>query len=160
MSERTRDLLALGAFLAACFAVAAIGSAFTARAVDAWYAALRKPAWTPPSPVFGPVWAVLYAAMALAAWLVWREVGHRWLAPPLRLFWIQLALNLGWTAIFFGLRAPGPALLEIVVLLAFVVAAMIAFWRVTAPAGLLFVPYVIWVGYATALNAAIWRMNA
>ena len=159
MSSRTRDLLALAAFLAACFAASAIGSVFTAMSVEEWYRMLRKPAWTPPARVFGPVWAVLYAAMAVAAWLVWKRVERRWFAPPLRLFWIQLALNLAWTGIFFGLRAPGAALLEILALLAAVLATTVAFWRVRPAAGVLFAPYLLWTAYATALNGAIWWLN-
>jgi translocator protein len=149
--------LALAAFLALCFAVAAIGGAVTRSSVDTWYATLAKPAFTPPDWVFAPVWTALYAIMALAAWLVWRRVG--WQGGAMYLFFAQLALNLLWSILFFGLQLVGLALVDIVVLVVLIALTAVAFWRVDRRAGLLLVPYLLWVLYATALNGAIWRMN-
>ena len=149
--------VALAAFLAVCFAVAGIGGAVTATSVDTWYPTLAKPAFTPPDRLFGPVWTVLYAMMALAAWLVWRQVG--WQASALLLFFAQLALNLLWSVLFFGLQRVGLALVDIAVLVVLIALTTIAFWRIDRRAGLLFVPYLLWVAYASALNGAIWRMN-
>lgn len=146
-------------FLAICFAAAGLGGLATYPRIENWYAALAKPAWTPPDWVFGPVWTVLYAAMAVAAWLVWRRkglAGARW---PLLLFAVQLALNVAWSWAFFGLKSPGLGLVDIGFLLAAIAATLAAFWKETPWAGLLLVPYLGWCGFAAALNFAIWRMN-
>jgi len=155
-----RSLLGLLAWIAACFSAGALGSVFTARAVADWYPQLSKPSWTPPSAVFGPVWSALYLMMALAAWLVWRSRGFSRATLPLALFAAQLLLNLAWSAIFFGLRLPGLAFAEILLLWALILATLIAFWRVTPLAGCLLLPYLAWVTFAAALNFAIWRLNA
>jgi tryptophan-rich sensory protein len=151
------DMIALGGFLAFCFLAAQIGSWFTASHVEGWYASLRKPNWTPPNWLFGYVWSVLYASMAIAAWLIWRR-GGGW-GRELWLFTAQLALNVAWSAIFFGLRSPAAAFVEIVILWAAILITMISFWRIYAVAGQLMVPYLGWVSFAAALNFAIWRMN-
>ena len=147
-------LLGLGAL---CFAVAGLGGWATATSVDSWYPTLAKPGFTSPDWVFGPVWSVLYAMMALAAWLVWRRTG--WRERALALFLVQLALNLAWSILFFGLQLIGAALVDILLLIALIAATTIAFWRIDRRAGLLLVPYLLWVGYASALNGAIWLMN-
>jgi tryptophan-rich sensory protein len=152
-----KDWLVLIALLALCFAVAGIGGFVTATSVESWYPTLAKPGFTPPDWVFGPVWGALYAMMALAAWLVGRRVG--WRDRVLGLFFAQLALNLAWSVLFFGLQLIGAALAEILLLLALLAATTLAFWRIDRRAGLLFVPYLLWVGYASLLNAAIWLMN-
>src|SRR5690606_30015988 len=149
--------LSLAAFLVVCFAVAGIGGAVTQSSVDTWYPTLAKPAFRPPDWLFAPVWSVLYAAMVLAAWLVWRRVGLR--SRALYLFFAQLALNLLWSILFFGLQQVGLALLDIAALAVLIALTTVAFWRIDARAGLLFVPYLLWVVYAGALNGAIWLMN-
>jgi tryptophan-rich sensory protein len=98
--------------------------------------------------------------MAVAAWLVWRQAGFSPARLPLTLFVIQLALNVIWSGIFFRLRLPGAAFLEVVLLWLFILSTAIAFWPLSRLASWLMVPYLIWVTYAAALNAAIWRMNA
>ena len=155
-----RSLLGLLAWIAACFSAGALGSLFTTNSVADWYPQLTKPAWTPPSAVFGPVWSVLYLLMALAAWLVWRSRGFSGATLPLTLFAVQLLLNFAWSVIFFGLRLPGPAFAEIVLLWALILATLITFWRVIPLAGGLLLPYLAWVSFAAALNLAIWRLNA
>jgi tryptophan-rich sensory protein len=151
--------LALAGFVAASFAAAAVGSLATTPAVPGWYASLSKPAWTPPNWLFGPVWSLLYLSMAVAAWLVWRARGFSGARLALSLFAAQLALNALWSIIFFGLKSPGAALVEIAFLWATVFATMVLFWRATHPAGWLFVPYLWWLTYAAFLNYAIWRHN-
>jgi translocator protein len=127
----------------------------------AWYDALAKPAWNPPSWVFGPVWTLLYVLMGLAAWLVWDRYGWRGPArTALTLFVVQLAFNGAWSAIFFGLQSPGLAFAEIVVLWSLIVATLLLFWRLRPVAGLLLVPYLLWVSFAAVLNFTIWRLNA
>ncbi|MDX9975347.1 MAG: TspO/MBR family protein [FCB group bacterium] len=151
---------ALAGFLVLCFGAAAVGSMLTAASVREWYPELAKPSWNPPNSVFAPVWTALYLAMALSAWLVWRRRDERrgvWFA--LGVFVVQLALNVAWSGLFFGLRSPGLGLIDIVFLWLAILATLVAFWRINTVAGVLLLPYLIWVSYAAALNLAIWRMN-
>jgi translocator protein len=153
------DWGALAAFLGVCFTAAALGAAWTSTSVGDWYPSLRKPTWNPPDWVFGPVWSALYAAMAVAAWLVWRGGRpDRW--PALVLFGVQLGLNVAWSALFFGWRSPAMALGDIALLWLAILATAAAFARVAPAAGALLVPYLAWVGFAAALNWEIWRLNA
>ncbi len=123
------------------------------------YLPLVKPAWTPPNWVFGPVWTALYLMMAVAAWRVWLAGPWRRTARPLGLFAVQLALNVLWSVLFFGLRMPGAALVEIGILWAAILATTLAFFRHCRLAGGLMVPYLLWVSYAVALNFELWRIN-
>ena len=151
--------LALGLFCLLCFLAAGLGSLFTTASLGSWYAGLAKPSWNPPNWIFGPVWTVLYAMMAVAGWLVWRRGGSQsWLA--LRWFAIQLALNVVWSAVFFGLQLPGLAFFEIMLLWAAIAATLLTSWRVSRTAGILFAPYLLWVSFAATLSFAIWRLNA
>ncbi len=156
---RTR-LLMLLTTCALCFGTAAIGAALTAGPVSEWYPTIRKPSWTPPDWLFGPVWSLLFLLMAVSAWLVWCRASileARW---GLGLFLGQLVLNAGWSGLFFALRSPGIAFAEILVLWAAITATIFSFVRVSPVAAALLVPYLLWVTYATALNAAIWWMNS
>lgn len=154
-----RDFSMLGAFLLLCFAVAAAGGAVTATSVDEWYQALAKPGFTPPDWLFAPVWTALYALMAIAAWRVWRENGFSKARWALMAFVLQLGLNFGWSLLFFGLNLIGVALVEMVVLLGAIAVTAAFFYRSDRLAGVLLVPYALWVGYALILNAAIWSLN-
>lgn len=154
-----RDVLGLMAFLGLCLAVSGIGGAITATSVGTWYAALQKPPFNPPDWLFAPVWTTLYILMAVAAWRVWRYAGFRGNRKALSVFAVQLALNLAWSFIFFGLRQPGLALVEIVILLAVIIVNTVMFWRIDRWAGGLFLPYPLWVAFATALNASLWWLN-
>ena len=103
--------------------------------IGGWYAGLEKPWFNPPNWLFGPVWTALYAMMAIAGWLVWRERGLKGARGPLALFGLGLALNILWSLIFFGLEQPGAAFMEIAALWTAVCATMIAFWRIRPLAG-------------------------
>jgi benzodiazapine receptor len=153
-----RGLAALIALIALNLAVGAVGGLATASSVTTWYAGLNKPAFNPPNAVFAPVWTVLYVLMAYAAWRVWRADRASGRAA-LALYSVQLALNLGWSLIFFGLRQPGFAFAEIVVLFVAIVATVVCFWRIDRLAGIIMVPYVAWVAFASVLNFAIMRLN-
>jgi tryptophan-rich sensory protein len=152
-----KQAVALAGFLAASFLVAALGGLASAGNVDGWYATAVKAPWTPPNFVFGPVWTVLYTAMAVAAWLVWRKrpATRR---TALAIYAVQLVLNLAWTPMFFGLYpALGTAALwlafaVIVALIAAVVLTVLYFGPVSRTAGLLLLPYVAWLVYASTLN--------
>jgi translocator protein len=148
--------LGLGFWLAVTFAVAGLGARFLP---GVWYAGLVKPALTPPAWVFGPVWTVLYGMMGTAAWLVWRQRGFTGAVVPLGLFLGQLALNALWSYVFFGLHRPGLAVLEIIALWLAILATLIAFWRSSPQAGLLLLPYILWVSFAAYLNCQFWRLN-
>lgn len=150
---------ALAAFLVVTFAAAAIGSASTFRSVTTWYPTLAKPAWNPPSWVFGPVWTVLYIAMAVGAWRCWRLVNRAEAASLARLYGGQLALNALWSVLFFGLHRPAWALFDILLLWLVLVVLLRRFWRIDRAAGAMWSAYVAWVSFATALNAAIWVLN-
>jgi translocator protein len=145
--------------LAVCFGVAWVGSQFTTPEIPGWYAGLRKPAWTPPNWLFGPVWTALYLSMAVAAWLVWRGRGFGGARLALALFAAQLALNGLWSVLFFGLHRTGLAFAEILLLWSAILATTLAFRQVNTAAAALMLPYLAWVSYAAALNFAIWRMS-
>ncbi|MEO6326291.1 MAG: TspO/MBR family protein [Thermoanaerobaculia bacterium] len=150
---------ALGLFIALCLGAEGLGALATFSAVRTWYPTLAKPPWTPPGWLFGPVWTVLYLAMAVAAWLVWRRAGPGAVGAALTIFAVQLALNIAWSFLFFGLRNPVAGLVDIVLLWVAVVATTVVFWKISPVAGWLLVPYIAWVTFATALNAAIVRLN-
>lgn len=160
MQSARRSWIGLIVLLLVCFAVAGIGSAVTTPKVDNWYAELEKPSWNPPGWVFGPVWSALYAAMAVAAWLVWREGGVAHARLPLTLFAVQLGMNMLWSFLFFGFENPGLAFVDVVLLWMAIVSTMVVFWHRSKLAGLLFVPYLAWVSFAAVLNYTIWRLNA
>ena len=124
-----------------------------------WYSTLAKPSWSPPAWVFGPVWTVLYALMAVSAWLVWREGGWARQRRPLMLYLVQLILNAAWTPLFFGLRQPGLAFAEIVLLWLAILITLLAFMRARPLAAWLFAPYLAWVSFAAVLNFTLWRLN-
>ena len=155
-----RQVVALVAALAITLGVAAAGGWVTAQSVGTWYQTLNKPSWTPPDWLFGPVWTTLYVLMAVAAWLVWKSGDRRQIQLPLALYAVQLALNLAWSVIFFGLRSPGLAAAEIGLLWVAILATLLAFWRHSMIAGLMLAPYLAWVSFASFLNLAIWRLNA
>lgn len=154
--------LALVASVGICLLVGGgIGGIFTAQSVGSdWYARLVKPAWNPPRWVFSPVWTTLYVLMGTAAWLVWRARRWRRARAATVLFFVQLGLNALWSALFFGLRSPGWALLELLCLWAAVLATTVLFWRIRPLAGVLLLPYLAWTTFAGFLNYAIWRMNS
>jgi len=125
----------------------------------AWYPNLIRPAWTPPSWVFGPVWSVLYTLMAIALILVIINRANHDIAFPVILFIIQLALNAGWVGIFFGLHQIGFAFLEILFLWAAILLTVIAFWKISQLGAVLLLPYLFWVSFAAVLNFSLWRLN-
>lgn len=153
-----RWLVLLG-FIGATLVAAALGSAATASSVRTWYAELNKPSWNPPRWIFGPVWTTLYLMMAVAAWRVWRHHENPGVRSALGWFFAQLALNALWSFLFFGLRRPDLAFAEILALFGCLVIVQCKFWRIDRVAGVLWLPYVFWVGFAAALNAAIWWLN-
>jgi tryptophan-rich sensory protein len=156
---RAGDLLGLGAFVAVCLTVSAIGGWVTAASVGTWYRTLQKPVFNPPDWLFAPVWTLLYLMIALAGWRVWRSRGLAGARAEMTVYAAQLVLNLAWSFLFFGGRMIGIALVEIVLLLAAIVVNAVLFWRIDRLAGWLFAPYAAWVAFACLLNFALWRLN-
>lgn len=141
-------------------AVGGLAGWATSSGVATWYPTLTKPSFNPPSWVFGPVWTILYVMMGVAAFLVWRRgLGAEGVRLALGVFLLQLLLNGLWSLLFFGLRSPGLAFLDILGLWLAIGATVWLFWRVVPAAGLLLLPYWAWVSFATVLNGSIWSLN-
>ena len=157
-STRSNSIVALLAWLALLTGAAALGSLASVDAPQ-FYGSLTLPSWAPPAGIFGPVWTILYAMMAIAAWLVWREPGSARTRTALVLFMVQLALNVLWSWLFFGWRLGLASVIEIVLLWVSIAATIMAFWRIRQLAGALLLPYIAWVTFAAALNFTVWRMN-
>ncbi|MDH3195650.1 MAG: tryptophan-rich sensory protein [Hyphomicrobiales bacterium] len=155
-----QDLLGLFGFVVLCLLVSSVGGIVTATSVGTWYQTLQKPPFNPPDWVFAPVWTALYLFMAVAGWRVWRhwKSKNRWRA--LLVFAVQLGLNLAWSFLFFGLQRIDLAMVQIIVLLFAIIANTVLFWQIDRLAGVLFVPYVLWVMYAMALNVSLWLLNS
>ena len=153
-----RQVLGLVGWLLLVFVAGAIGAAASVQAAT-FYATLAQPSWAPPAAVFGPVWSVLYVLMGIAAWLVWRRGGWAAQRRALTVFVAQLALNALWSWLFFGWHLGAAAMLDIVVLWVLIVVTVAMFWRARPLAGLLLLPYLAWVTFASALNYAVWQLN-
>ncbi len=136
-----------------CELVGNIPTPLTISAIDNWYATLNKPFFNPPNWLFGPVWTVLFLLMGISLTIVWQKRGD------LRWFWIQLALNVVWSLIFFGLQNPGMALIEILTMWLTIIMTIRSFRKLSRIAAYLLLPYLGWVTFAALLNAAIWWLN-
>lgn len=145
--------------LGICFAVAGLGGRLTAPEIAGWYRTLARPAIAPPNWVFGPVWTLLYALMAVSIWQVWQTGHSAWRTTGVTLFAVQLTLNLAWSWIFFHKHQIGAALADLILLWAVAGATMLVFFRVVPAAGWLMLPYLAWLTFAAVLNAAFWRLN-
>ena len=169
--------------LVICEGAGLIGSVFTAPAIGGWYAALNKPAWTPPGAVIGIVWTTLFLLMGISLYLVWSK---NWkIVPPapsearklwnrfseklwfgswreenaVAVFVIQLVLNILWSALFFALKSPGLAFFELIMLWVAIEYTIMNFYRISKTAAYLLIPYILWVTFAGYLNYVIWQMN-
>jgi translocator protein len=159
IASRPHQALGFVAWLALCIATSAIGAWASANA-RTFYADLVRPEWSPPGSVFGPVWSVLFLAMAVSAWLVWRvPQASKARSVALRLFVVQLAANALWSWLFFAWHRGGIAFAEVLLLWLLIACTFVAFWRVKPVAGLLLVPYLAWVTFAAALNYTLWQLN-
>jgi len=132
------------------------GSFFTASSIDTWYRTLEKPWFNPPDWVFGPVWTTLYILMGIALYIAWQQRAGRF---ALSVFWAQLALNLLWSILFFGMRSSLAAFVGIIILWAFIAWTIALFWKVSRLAALLLLPYLLWVSFAALLNYSILLLN-
>lgn len=152
-------LFSLLIFVFICLGSAALGGFLTSFSVKTWYKTIRKPSWNPPDKVFAPVWTILFLMMAVAGWMVWQRLPQDGSYDPIILFGVQLILNIGWSALFFTLRRPDLALMEIILLWFMILWTTISFWSVYWIGGAIFVPYLLWVSFAIILNFTIWQLN-
>ena len=156
--SKSKQIAGLLGWLALSFVAAAVG-AIASKEAPGFYGQLSLPGWAPPASLFGPVWSLLYALMGIAAWLVWRAGGFCRNRAALALFLLQLAVNATWSWLFFAWHRGGMAFVDILLLCVLVVATLLSFWRVRPLAGVLLVPYLLWIGFAAALNFSVWRLN-
>jgi benzodiazapine receptor len=157
---RKTDTYKLIVSILVCQLAGFIGSFFTRPAISTWYAGLLKPRFMPPDWIFAPVWISLYILMGVAAFLVWRRgLHHQVVRRALAIFGVQLALNVLWSFLFFGLRSPLAGLIGISILGIAIILTVQSFLKVSRTAGLLLIPYFLWVSFATGLNLSIWWLN-
>lgn len=153
---KVRRVIVLVLFIVISLSAGVIGSQFPP---DIWYRSLEKPSWNPPDYLFAPVWTLLYIMMGVAAWIVWMngEKGKR--SVPMTVFGVQLAANALWSYLFFGINRPDLAFIEIIAMWILICVTIMLFWKVKRSAGLLLIPYLAWVSFATALNFQLWQLN-
>jgi len=160
MALISSKFLKLAVSLGACYLAAFVGSLFTTPKISTWYATLTLPSFAPPESIFAPVWTTLYTLMGISAYVIWLKYDkdHR-VRRALALFAIQLAVNPFWSFAFFGYESPLTGLAVIAVLWALIVVTMYEFHKISKTAGILLLPYLLWVSFAMILNFAIWRLN-
>ena len=132
-----------------------VGSVFTISAIPTWYATLQKPSFSPPNWIFGPVWILLYILMGISIYLIWQKEKKE----TFWFFWIHLAFNALWSIIFFGLKEPGLAFINIIIILFMIIILMIKFYKINKWASYLLIPYFLWVSFASLLNFFIFYLN-
>ncbi len=143
-----------------CLSAGGIGSAFTASAIPEWYATLAKPSFSPPNWLFAPVWTLLYIMMGLATAIIWQKgLQNPQVRTALVVFLLQLILNMVWSVLFFGLKSPLYGLVDILFLWAMILVTIAQFSKVSTPAALLLIPYILWVTFASGLNLGIFLLN-
>ena len=154
--SRAKDLFGIAFWLLVTFGVASIASQFKP---GAWYLEIDKPTWTPPGWVFGPVWGMLYLGMGTAAWLIWRRRSEAKVTLPLGFYIAQLIANGAWSWLFFGRQLIGAALIDLLLLVLLVAITSVAFFKLSRLAGILMIPYLLWICFAALLNFTIWKLN-
>ena len=146
--------------VAVCLLIGFLSSIATQSSVNDWYTTLNKPSFTPPNELFAPVWTALYILMGISAGIVWSKGYHHiWVKTALYHFVFQLLFNALWSIVFFGLKNPLLGLIVILVLLTLIMLTIKWFRIISKPAAYLLIPYVLWVGFAAALNYKIWELN-
>jgi benzodiazapine receptor len=157
---QAKDIFVLIAAILLCEAAGIIGSLFTFSEIPGWYATLVKPSFSPPNWVFGPVWTLLYALMGISLYLIWKKGQEKIdVKLPLAIFGIQLFLNFLWSILFFGMHSPLFGLICIIFLWLSIAATILLFYKISKNAAYLLTPYILWVSFASILNASIWMLN-
>lgn len=143
-----------------CQLTGVIGSLFTTPFISTWYETIQKPAFTPPNWLFGPVWISLFTLMGISLYLIWnKRLENKKVKLSLLVFFVQLALNSLWSILFFGLQSPFYAFIEIIILWIAIAVTIFKFYKISRTAGLLLLPYIIWVCIALTLNYYVWILN-
>jgi translocator protein len=142
-----------------CQLAGIIGSLFTTSSIPTWYATLIKPSFNPPNWIFAPVWIFLYLLMGISFYLIWIKSNNPNFSFLMSVFLLQLVLNAFWSIIFFGLKSPLFAFVEIIVLWLTILICIILFFRISKISSYLLIPYLLWVSFAAVLNFAIWKLN-
>jgi translocator protein len=159
VASRSNQASSFVAWLALCVATSGIGALASVNA-RSFYAELVRPAWAPPGSLFGPVWSALFLAMAVSAWLIWRIPAEgKPRSVALGLFVVQLVANALWSWLFFAWHLGGIAFAEVLLLWLLIACTLVSFWRLKAVAGLLLLPYLAWVTFASVLNYTLWQLN-
>ena len=153
------DILKLVTSILFCQLAGFLGSLFTTPAIPTWYATLNKPSFTPPNWIFSPVWISLYILMGISLFIVWRRQDHPQFKTAMIFFFVQLILNILWSAAFFGLRLPLLGLIDIVLLWIAILFTIKNFLKVSKFAGVLLISYLLWVSFAALLNFSLWVLN-
>lgn len=160
MSQKINFFKLLASILL-CQLAGAIGAVFTASSVENWFPLLEKPFFSPPSWIFPPVWILLYTLMGISLYIVWKKgVQQREVKIGLLIFGIQLGLNIIWSYLFFGLRSPYYAFIEIILLWFAILLTIIQFRKISKTASYLLLPYILWVSFAMLLNHSLWLLNS
>jgi len=154
------NILKLVISIVACQCAGLIGSIFTTAAIPTWYANLQKPPFTPPNWLFAPAWVTLYLLMGIAAFIIWRKgLEHKEVKSALLIFLAQLVLNALWSVVFFGLETPLYGMVVIVALWIAILLTIVKFFKISLVAGVILLPYILWVSFASVLNVSIWVLN-
>jgi benzodiazapine receptor len=157
---KTKDVVALVISILICQCAGFIGSLFTRPSIPTWYATLAKPPFTPPNWIFSPVWIALFLLMGISLFLIWRRgLAERKVRVALGCFGAQLIFNIVWSALFFGLRSPLAGFIDIAVLWGAIALTIFYFLKISKMAGVLLLPYIVWISFAAVLNFFIWRLN-
>jgi translocator protein len=154
-----KNLFILALCIALPLVVGGLSGYLTVGGLAEWYVNLKKPSFNPPGWIFGPVWTLLYALMGISLYMILKAESHHLKNTAYALFGVQLMLNFWWSFIFFNARELGWALVEILVLWVVILSMILVFYRISKPAALLQIPYLLWVSFATVLNATLWWMN-
>lgn len=156
MSNFTKLIISL----VLCQLAGIIGMIFTSDSITTWYAALNKPSFNPPDWIFGPVWIVLYILMGISLFIIWKEdLKNREVKAAFVIFMIQLIFNAAWSLIFFGAKSISGGLVVIIVLWVLILITIIRFMKISRTAGIMLLPYLLWVSFATVLNFYILKLN-
>jgi benzodiazapine receptor len=154
------NIIKLAVSILICLAAGSVGSIFTTPSIPNWYASLQKPSFNPPNWVFGPVWTTLFVLMGISLYIVWsRGLQNKKIRKAIFVFGLQLLLNILWSILFFGLKSPLLAFLEIIILWFAISITIIQFFKISKGAGLLLLPYILWVSFASILNFFIVKLN-
>lgn len=157
---KKKGVLALVICILLCQCAGFIGSLFTRPSISTWYATLEKPIFTPPNWIFSPVWITLFLLMGISLFLIWRRgLAERKVRVALTFFGAQLVFNIVWSVLFFGLRSPLAGFIDIALLWIAIALTIFYFLKVSKMAGVLLIPYIVWVSFAAVLNGYIWRLN-